>query len=233
MDRETLEGMLSEGCSLEEIGRRVDRHPSTVSYWLDKHGLEPVMCERHAAKGGLSREVLEPLVERGLTVRQIAAEVELSPTAVRHWLQRYELRTQRAREPRGGSVQDRFVAVCRVHGETEFQLRADGGRRCLRCRCEAVTRRRREVKAILVADAGGRCAACGFDGYVGALEFHHLDPGQKAFALSHEGVTRSLQRARAEAEKCVLLCANCHAAVEGGVLALDDRLAASGAASPG
>jgi IS30 family transposase len=28
---EALEAMLAEGCSLEEIGRRVGRHPSTVS----------------------------------------------------------------------------------------------------------------------------------------------------------------------------------------------------------
>jgi hypothetical protein len=32
-----------------------------------------------------------------------------------------------------------------------------------------------------------------------------------------EGVARSLVRARAEARKCVLLCANCHAEVEAGM----------------
>jgi len=35
-----------------------------------------------------------------------------------------------------------------------------------------------------------------------------------------QGVTRSLARAKAEAEKCVLLCANCHAEVESGVRSL-------------
>jgi len=42
------------------------------------------------------------------------------------------------------------------------------------------------------------------------------------FSLSEEGVTRSLARARAEAEKCVLLCAKCHAEVEAGVAAAPD-----------
>jgi hypothetical protein len=34
--------------------------------------------------------------------------------------------------------------------------------------------------------------------------------------LSHDGVARNIRLARAEAAKCVLLCANCHAEVEVG-----------------
>jgi hypothetical protein len=49
-----------------------------------------------------------------------------------------------------------------------------------------------------------------------ALQFHHLDPARKSFALSRNGVTRSLAELRAEAAKCVVLCANCHAEVEVG-----------------
>jgi hypothetical protein len=48
------------------------------------------------------------------------------------------------------------------------------------------------------------------------LHFHHVDPTQKAFSLARQGVTRSLESARAEAAKCVLLCSNCHAEVEAG-----------------
>jgi len=61
---------------------------------------------------------------------------------------------------------------------------------------------------------------CGYDAYIGALQFHHLDPAQKSFGLSSQGFTRSLERMRQEAKKCVLLCANCHAEVEGGARAL-------------
>ena len=52
---------------------------------------------------------------------------------------------------------------------------------------------------------------------VAALHFHHVDPAAKAFTVSRHGVTRSLTAARAEATKCILLCANCHAEVEAGV----------------
>jgi hypothetical protein len=76
--------------------------------------------------------------------------------------------------------------------------------------------RRRKVKAILVQEAGGACLLCGYNRYIGALHFHHRDPEDKAFGVSGLGVTRSIERARAEANKCVLLCSNCHAEVENG-----------------
>ena len=53
-----------------------------------------------------------------------------------------------------------------------------------------------------------------------ALHFHHVDPSSKRFHLSMQGATRSLASARAEMAKCVLLCANCHAEVESGLLTL-------------
>ena len=106
---------------------------------------------------------------------------------------------------------------CQRHGLVRHTLRADNGRwRCTRCVSEAVTRNRKVKRATLVAEAGGQCQLCGYDRYIGALEFHHLDPSQKVFAMSQGGQTVSLERLRAEAAKCVLLCANCHAEVEGG-----------------
>jgi hypothetical protein len=83
-----------------------------------------------------------------------------------------------------------------------------------------VAERRRRVKEILVAESGGRCAICGYDSYVGALAFHHLDPSQKGFGLSLRGLTRGIAQLREEAKKCVLLCHNCHAEVEAGLASL-------------
>jgi hypothetical protein len=112
----------------------------------------------------------------------------------------------------------RKLGICSTHGEVEFVQRGDTGSwRCVPCRAAAVTERRRRVKAILIEEAGGACAACGYDACAAALQFHHRDPAAKQFALSAKGVARSLARARAEASKCVLLCANCHAEVEAGV----------------
>ena len=51
MDRESLELLLGQGLSLEQIGKRFGKHPSTVSYWMAKHALQAVKREKHSAKG--------------------------------------------------------------------------------------------------------------------------------------------------------------------------------------
>lgn len=48
------------------------------------------------------------------------------------------------------------------------------------------------------------------------MHFHHVNPPEKSFGIGDGGVARALNRARAEATKCILLCANCHAEIEAG-----------------
>jgi transposase len=179
--------------------------------------------QKHQARGALDADILGWLVDDGLTIRDIALELDRSPATVRHWLKRYGLRTRRQRRVDPSSVSPdarETVAQCPEHGETTFIRRNDGAWRCLKCRAEAVVARRQRVKAILVAEAGGCCQLCGYDRAVAALEFHHLDPSDKKFSIAARGVARSLEAARAEAAKCVLLCSNCHAEVETGVTPL-------------
>ena len=219
MDKEWLETQLAAGRSIESIAKEVGKHPSTVGYWVKQHGLASSHAERHAARGGIERERLETLVRRGLSSREIAREVGRSQATVNHWLKQHGLRTQRARVtgPRPAEV----LRTCPKHGEAVFvRYGATDHYRCLRCRRERVIARRRKVKEILVAEAGGRCAVCGYARYAGALHFHHRDPATKRFGLALNGVARSIARAREEAAKCILLCANCHAEVEAGVTGL-------------
>ena len=177
---------------------------------------------RAAWTGRVDRDRLARLVAEGRTVRAIAVELGVSYTTVRHWMGRYGLQTARgrrlartkaAREAGAGEV----VANCPIHGDTLLVPRPGGGFRCLRCRNAAVVARRRKVKDILVADAGGACALCGYARCTAALQFHHVDPATKSFSIAAGGKSRSIARARAEAAKCILLCANCHAEVEVGV----------------
>jgi hypothetical protein len=49
-----------------------------------------------------------------------------------------------------------------------------------------------------------------------ALHFHHLEPSQKRHEINAKGVAIALEKLRVEAQKCVLLCSNCHAEVESG-----------------
>lgn len=222
MDREALEQRLEAGMSLAAIGRELGRHESTVAYWALKHGLAAAHRGRHVAKGPLGKDELCRLVEEGMSTNEIAIVLGRSKTTVRHWLREYGLETQWSLRRRASAENvERLTLICARHGATTFIRGRGGGYRCGKCRSGAVTRRRRRVKELLVAEAGGRCSLCGYDGCLSALEFHHVEPGEKRFAMSHRGVARSLARARAEAEKCVLLCSNCHAEVEAGAVALD------------
>ena len=112
--------------------------------------------------------------------------------------------------------------VCRTHGRTEFVLEGRGYYRCKKCRMQRVMDWRRRTKLKLIAEAGGCCQICGYDRYSGALHFHHVDPSQKEFGLARRGFTRSIEKMRAEAAKCVLLCSNCHAEVEAGIATLPE-----------
>jgi excisionase family DNA binding protein len=217
-----LESYLRRGLSLDAIGRLTGRHPSTVGYWVKRHGLAAVHRDRHAPRGGIDRDTLAGLVDDGFSTRQIAERLGLSQSTVRHWLRRHGLRTVRARRENSRGIRgvhpDRVELTCPRHGLTQFWLEARGTYRCLRCRSEAVARRRRRLKQILVEDAGGRCAICGYDRHIGALQFHHRDGATKEFGVGERGLTRSLAAVRAEAAKCVLLCANCHSEVEAGIV---------------
>jgi hypothetical protein len=168
---------------------------------------------------------LEELVAHGASVARICRELGLTRYAAKRALERAGLRTERAvrldasRAARANGV-GRLMRTCPRHGFGPFARDARGTYRCTSCSAEAVSKRRRRVKAILVAEAGGRCGLCGYDRCIGALAFHHLDPETKTFGLAEGGLARSLAQARAEAAKCILLCANCHAEVEAGLVNL-------------
>jgi transposase len=88
MDRALLEQLLARGLSLDAVGHRVGRHESTVAYWIEKHGLKAARRGRHMARGALSREDLERLVQSGASIAEIARTVDRSKATVRHWLTR-------------------------------------------------------------------------------------------------------------------------------------------------
>ena len=72
---------------------------------------------------------------------------------------------------------------------------------------EYISKRRRRYKKRLVELKGGKCQICGYDKCVGALEFHHKKKKEaKISRIYNRGWKRILQ----EANKTILVCANCH-----------------------
>lgn len=72
----------------------------------------------------------------------------------------------------------------------------------------SVIKRRKQNKIALVEYKGGCCERCGYDKCIDALEFHHIDPTTKE--TKNLGTTAALSKQKEEADKCILVCANCH-----------------------
>lgn len=64
------------------------------------------------------------------------------------------------------------------------------------------------TKLSLVNKNGNACLDCGLVADFRLYVFHHIDPSSKSFSLSRERA--SLENTYKEAEKCVMLCRNCH-----------------------
>jgi hypothetical protein len=160
VEKAWLAEQLEAGASIEAIAREVGRDPSTVAYWVRKHGLTSAHAERHAARGPIDRELLGEIVSCELSIRDMADVLERSPASIRHWLRKHGLQTARAarlRVRRTALPLDaaRDLRMCPDHGPTPFVLDRDGYRRCRKCRVDSVVRRRARVRSMLIAEAGG------------------------------------------------------------------------------
>lgn len=66
------------------------------------------------------------------------------------------------------------------------------------------------IKKQAVEYKGGKCQSCGYNKYIGALQFHHINPQEK-MANWDRLRNSAWDRLKQEIDKCELLCANCHA----------------------
>jgi len=64
-----------------------------------------------------------------------------------------------------------------------------------------------KIKAYMESRGGVKCQRCGYDKFIGALEFHHRDPSIKDPTWSRGW---SLDKLKVELDKCDILCSNCH-----------------------
>lgn len=116
-------------------------------------------------------------------------------------------------------IKKEIIKDCKKHGITTFTERYNGRFRCKKCSVDSVILARQRQKAKLVELHGGKCKICGYNKCQQALQFHHIKPEEKSYGIS-DGVTRSLDSCIKESNKCVLLCANCHAEIEAGIIKL-------------
>ena len=90
---------------------------------------------------------------------------------------------------------------------------------CRKCNHENTLERQRSMKQKCVDYKGGKCCRCGYDKYIGALDFHHLDPSHKEHGIAGLRFTsfEKNEKVKQELDKCILVCRNCHAEIHGGL----------------
>ena len=91
---------------------------------------------------------------------------------------------------------------------------------CYDCMPDGVQLHRTDFLNKLREKRGGKCVRCGYDTYLGALEFHHLDPSKKDFTLGNADFR--LKEAVEEINKCILICSNCHRELHAGYWEIED-----------
>lgn len=107
-------------------------------------------------------------------------------------------------------MEEKKLKVCKKHGLTEYvYIKSASKYKCRKCLTEAVNNRRRKAKEELVKYKGGKCEICGYNKCIDSLEFHHINPEEKEFGLSN-GNCKSIDKLKKEADKCILVCSNCH-----------------------
>ena len=160
---------------------------------------------------------LERYVEEGKTIAEISETVGKSKTSVRHWLNKYGLKTtgKAGAKPKSAIVDG--MKTCNTCNKTlpvsEFRERKDRPGTlqpfCKPCSSDFVVKKNNQHKKALVKYMGGKCADCGIVGHHSIYDFHHVAPEHKDFTIQsnrHYSFTQLM----GELDKCVMLCANCH-----------------------
>lgn len=69
--------------------------------------------------------------------------------------------------------------------------------------------RGKERRQALIEYMGSKCQHCGHTYPIVCYDLHHLDPANKEFQFNAL-YERSMPEIYREADKCILLCSNCH-----------------------
>lgn len=158
----------------------------------------------------MQKEILYDKFNQGLSLRQIALDLNVSYNTIRYWAKKYGLKKK---------VQKQCI-ICLA------DLTGNQTKYCSNnCKAKAhynkhksnpnsyhsQTLRGLKRKMLFIKELGAACEICGYNKNLAALEFHHKDPSTKLLALDMRSLSNNaLTTLRKELIKCRLLCSNCH-----------------------
>ena len=68
-----------------------------------------------------------------------------------------------------------------------------------------------KIRQELIKSKGGKCSSCNITGINRIFAFHHVDPTTKLFTIDNRTCNGyKMERLKIEADKCIVLCHNCH-----------------------
>lgn len=176
------------------------------------------------------KDKYEELVNQRKSTYDIAKELGVAQTTVRYWLKQYGLRTNPIHKcytytATGIDQTKRTCPQCQktkdVNSDNFYIIKKTGKPHawCKKCNDKIAYEKQLERKRKAVEYKGGRCCVCGYNRYIGALDFHHIDPSVKEFNISHLR-SYSWGNVKSEVDKCVLVCKNCHSEIHHGLIDL-------------
>lgn len=184
----------------------------------------------------MDKSILETYINQGLSTHQIAKITNKSQTSIRHWLKKFDLKTSNKsfkEQPRTkniillNGIKSKYCPKCKEikNLQNEFYASKSGEVYgwCKSCNNKITHEKQLIRKAECVKYKGGKCIVCGYNKYVGALDFHHVNPEEKEFNIAQLR-SYSLEFLIKELDKCVLLCKNCHAEVHHGSIDLKEQI---------
>lgn len=131
---------------------------------------------------------LRQLVDENLSISKIAKKIGLSKTGTIHRLHKCGLKTNSKHTKSEQQKQEEYTKHQRFKNDRGRQLRNE-----------------------LIHRLGGKCSVCGYSKNTAVLTFHHVNMKDKKFKLDMRSCSnRNYDVLSSEADKCILLCANCH-----------------------
>jgi len=165
----------------------------------------------------MEKEYLERMIDEGNSLNKITKITGRCLSTIRHWVKKHDLKSKFKTFNKGSKKEygeERFCPKCKMMVKTENfndrRGRKNSSVYCKPCTTIQTVNRMRKLKQQMVDYKGGCCQKCGYDKYLGALEFHHINPEEKDFNPSHLKKYSFDERIKEELDKCLLLCANCH-----------------------
>ena len=220
--KDKYQSLIDKGYTSYQIASEIGVSASTVKRNLiilnmkTIHKVEPII---------ISLDALKELIEKKYTIRKIAKELNRSQGSIKHRLKKYKLKTHsdwcRVRKEQRREIVNGYKTCPKCHEKfslipENFYIKKSGKFHCWCKKCnDTITyQKQTERKKLCVEYKGGKCSICGYNRYIGSLDFHHVDPTKKEFNISRLR-TYTWDILKLELDKCICVCKNCHGEIHG------------------